>query len=87
MTTVHLDDDLIAVLPKNGEPLDRMARELIVVELYRRDAISGGKAAELLGMSRLEFIRFSGRLGIPYGNMSAEDWDAELRTIGERPSP
>ena len=79
MTTVDLDDELLAVLAQNGEPLDRVARELMVVELYRRDAISGGKAAELLGMSRRDFVRFSGRLGIPYGNMSVEDWEDDLR--------
>ena len=83
MVSVQLDDDLVAVIPQYGEPIDRLARELIVLELYRRDAISGGKAAELLGMSRLEFIRYSGRLGVPYGNMTAEDWEAELRTLDE----
>lgn len=83
MVSVNLDEDLVAAMQATDEPLDRRARELIVVELYRRDAISGGKAAELLGMSRLEFIRYSGQLGIPYGNMALEDWEAEMRAVGE----
>lgn len=83
MVTVTLDDDLVAAMEAEGEALDRRARELIVVELYRRDAISGGKAAELLGMSHRAFIQFSGELGIPYGNLSAEDVTGEVRTAGE----
>ena len=37
-----------------------------VLSLYRRDRISSGKAARLLGVHRLEFIRLLAEESIPY---------------------
>jgi hypothetical protein len=34
-------------------------------------------------MNRMEFIRYSGRLGVPYLRMSAEEWEEEKRQLGE----
>jgi predicted HTH domain antitoxin len=81
---VDLGDELAAVLRELDEPLEKAARELIVLELYRRGTISSGKSAELLGMSRLEFIQHSGRLGIPYFNLSDEEWEAEREAQDRR---
>jgi predicted HTH domain antitoxin len=77
-----LPPELLALLQELGEPA-AAAKECVVLELYRRGLISSGKAAELLGMNRLEFIRYSGRLGIPYFRMSAEEWEEEMRYIRE----
>jgi hypothetical protein len=54
---------------------------MIVLELYRRHETSGGRAAELLGIGRFDFIRWSGSLGIPYFDMTPEEWQQELRAI------
>ncbi len=78
---VELDEQLVEVLRLLDQPVDRSVRELIVLELYRRGVISSGKAAELLGMSKLEFIQFSGRLGIPIFQLSDEQMDAEAARV------
>ena len=81
MSTVRLDleEDLVALLHQLNQPVQRAARELILLELYRRGAISSGKAAELLGMSRWEFIRHASHLGIPYFAMTEDEWEAERK--------
>jgi len=81
MRTVELDDELAMLLEKIRQPLEKATREAAVLELYRRDVISSGKAAELLGMQRLDFIRYSGELGIPYFRMSKEEWEREKATV------
>ena len=81
MVSVQLDDELVAVMQLVDQPVDRLAREAIVLELYRRGTISSGRAARLLGMTRLEFIRYSGQLGIPYFDTTDDEWEAELRVI------
>lgn len=83
MTTLQLDDDLIAAMHMTEEPIDRLAQEAIVLELYRRGTISSGRAAILLGMPRIDFIRYSGERGIPYIDMTAEEWEAEMGVINE----
>jgi hypothetical protein len=84
--TLELDDELIAVLQGLNPSVPRAARELIVLELYRRAEISVGKAAELLGMPLLDFIRYSGALGIPYIRMTHDEWEAESARIGQHES-
>ena len=79
MTTIQLslEDDLVALLRQSNQPVQRAARELIVLELYRRATISSGKAAELLGMSRRQFIEHASNLGIAYYDMTEDEWEAE----------
>lgn len=80
-TTVELDESLIQALGLLNQPIDQAVRETIVLELYRRGTISSGKAAQLLGRSKLDFIQFSGRLGIPYFQLFDEDLDAEIERV------
>ena len=72
MTTIQLeiDDDVAALLGAEADPIEQTAREMIVIELYRRRSISSGKAAELLGVRLEEFIMHSSDLGIPYFDMT-----------------
>jgi predicted HTH domain antitoxin len=81
VVTVHLDDALAEAMRLTDEPLDRLARKSIVLELYRRKTISSGKAAALLEMPRFDFVRYASSLGIPFFDMTPEEWDAEVRTI------
>ncbi len=51
---------------------------MIVFELYRRSLVSSGKAAELLGIPRLEFIQRTAELGIPFFSFTDEEWQEEV---------
>ena len=81
MRTVELDDELAMLLERIQQPLEKATREAAVLELYRRDVISSGRAAELLGMQRLDFIRYADELGIPFFRMSKEEWEREKATV------
>ena len=81
MNTVEiaLEEDVVALLHQFNQPVQQAAREFIVLELYRRGTISSGKAAELSGMARQEFIHHASYLGIPYFAMTKDEWEAERR--------
>jgi predicted HTH domain antitoxin len=80
--TLELEPEWAQVLrPLTDQPLDSFVKELVVLELYRRRLISSGKAAELSGMTRPEFISYSSRLGIPFLDMSDAEFEAELGRI------
>jgi len=83
MSSIHLevDEDFAELLGSSPEQIERTALEIIVLDLYRRHVISGGRAAEILNLDLLTFIRWSGSLGIPYFDMTPEDWEQELRAI------
>lgn len=75
--SLNLEDDIAALLQATNQPVQHAAREFIILELYRRGTISSGKAAELLHMSRWEFVRFASRLGIAFFDMTEDEWQTE----------
>jgi hypothetical protein len=81
--TVELDDDLVAAVGPLDKPPQQAARELIVLELYRRATITGGTAATLLGMPLADFLHFAGRLGIHSIRMSEDEWEAEAAEVSD----
>ena len=83
MSVVQLDinSELIPLLQQFNQPVQQTANEFVVLEMYRRGHISSGKAAELFIMSRWAFIEYASRLGIPFLDMTSDEWDDELREI------
>ena len=75
---VELDQELVNLLRLTPGPLEETLKEYLVLDLYRRHEISSGKAAELLGMRRVDFIQYSSRLGIPFIDMNEEEFKAEM---------
>lgn len=54
-----------------------------VLSLYRRDKISSGKAAKLLGVHRLTLIRILSEEGIPYLDYTEDELDRELEVLNQ----
>jgi predicted HTH domain antitoxin len=78
---IEIEEPLAALLHQTNQPVQAAGREMIVLELYRRGAISSGKAAELLGTQRIDFIKHASRLGIPYFAMTEDEWEAEMASL------
>lgn len=86
MATVQitLDEDLAGFLEEGDRPLSEVARERLVLDLFRRAQISRGRAARLLGMDLLAFLRLASRAGIPVIDMTPDEWQAEVARIRSR---
>ena len=48
------------------ETTEKVRNAILLYPSIANDAISHGKAAELLGLSKMELIQIYGELGIPY---------------------
>jgi len=81
--TVALDlpRDLLGALDVPQAGLEVRLRELIALELFREGRISSGKGAELLGISKLEFIHLMAQHGLSYFTESPEELAAEVATL------
>jgi predicted HTH domain antitoxin len=77
-TNLDLGEELGSLVANLGKPIEQTAREMIVLEMYRRSLLTSGKAAELLGVSRLEFIQYASELGIPYFRFTEDEWQTEV---------
>jgi predicted HTH domain antitoxin len=80
MTTVQLElgQELLELLQSLDRPVQQSARELIILELYRQGRIAAGKAAELLGIGRSDFLQFASQVGVPYFEMTTQEWNDEV---------
>jgi predicted HTH domain antitoxin len=76
--SVAFDEKFLSFVAKKRKDIPERLKELSILELYRRKDISSGKAAELLGMARFEFVRYASRLGIPFFDMSKEELERDV---------
>ncbi len=76
--TMEVDRELVDLLHHVGRPEDKL-KEYLVLEMYRRREISSGKAAELLGMARFEFVRYASRVGIPFFDLDQQELRDEIK--------
>lgn len=60
---------------------DKMRNALLIYPSIANNTISHGRAAELLGMHKIELIELYSSLGIPYLDMTDEEFDEEIQTV------
>jgi len=80
---VPLRKDLLSMLGFSKAEAVEAVREFSVLGLYLERKISAGKAAELMGIRKREFIRLLARKGIPYFDYTAEELEGEFRAVDE----
>lgn len=61
--------------------IEREIAEIVALHLYSQGQISSGTAANIIGISRVEFLQFAGKEKIPMFEFSKEELANELREI------
>jgi len=84
MLKIPYPEDLPGALGATPEEFERELRFLVAAKLYEMARISSGRAAELAGMSRVEFLNDLGRYRIsvfnyPLGELEREIQEARTR--------
>lgn len=69
-------DDVLGTLDE--EQIKALAREGFYARLYEQGAITSSRAAQLLGISRWDFLDLLGRYGVSYFDDNV-DFDEESR--------
>lgn len=80
--TVTLEPEWVETLrPLDDRPVESFFKELAVLEMYRQRLISSGKAADLLKMDRMTFVAYASRQGIPFFDLSEEEFADEMALL------
>ncbi len=77
---LRLPKDLLESLNIPETQLEAHILELVALELFRQERISTGKVAELLGISKWEFIQLLAQHKILYFSESSAELTAEVAT-------
>lgn len=75
---VALPEEVLAGLGWHEADVPRNLREMVVMELLRRDHISETQAAALLQLDRWELLEVMGRYQVPAMRMTREELHREL---------
>jgi predicted HTH domain antitoxin len=78
---IALPKDILSLLG-NKSQAGETVREFILLGLYQEGRISGGKAAELLQLTKGGFVALLTRRGLDYFRLTPEEWEQESRTAG-----
>ena len=70
--------DSLLLHSKDLSSLEQRSRFLLPLKYFELDELTSGQAAEMCGMSRVEFIFAAGRLGVAVTDLSQEELAAEF---------
>lgn len=75
--SIELPEEIVDLFSE-GE-LEISLRKWAVLELVRTGKLSSGKAAEILGMTRWDFMDLMSEYDVPTANFSEEELERQLR--------
>lgn len=77
-------EDLLEAMAQTPEEFEREMKFLMAAKLYELGRISSGRAAELAGISRVEFLDNLHQYRIPAFNYSLEELKHEIQEARAR---
>ena len=77
--TIELPENVLLATGQSREEFVREAKFLLALKLFELGRISGGRAAELCGLPRVDFLLTAGRMGVPVADLSPEEMEREFR--------
>jgi predicted HTH domain antitoxin len=75
--TIPYDDSVLLETSLTRDEFEREAKLLLAAKLFERGRLSSGKAAELCGMGRVDFLLALPGVGVSISNLGPEDADDE----------
>jgi predicted HTH domain antitoxin len=82
-TELKLDipEDILYTLNETKNDFIKQIKMYAAMELYRMQKLSMGKAAELAGMNKIDFMFEAGKREIPVINYDEDDFKAEIEEL------
>jgi predicted HTH domain antitoxin len=77
--TIDYPEGLESAVSVTREELEAQIRLMAALKMFELGKLSSGKAAQLAGISRVEFFEMCGRYQVPIVNYSHEEAAAELK--------
>lgn len=81
VVSMEMPDEMIAyALPSNKEEQLKI-NAMILYPYIQQGTISHGRAAEILGIFKMDLITLYGKMGLPYITMSDDEIEEELAMV------
>jgi len=80
MGTIHSDlpESVLLATGQQEEAFVREAKFVVALRLFEQGRISSGRAAELCGLQRVDFLFAASHAGVPVAGLNAAELDQEF---------
>lgn len=80
MAVIHIDlpESILLNTGQSHEEFVREAKFFVMLKLFELGRISSGRAAEVCGLPRVEFLLLASRAGVPVADLDAEELNREF---------
>lgn len=75
---IELPESLLLATGQSRSEFEAEARLLLLAKMFELGRVSSGRAAEICGLSRVEFLLSAGRLGISVAQQDEDELRREL---------
>lgn len=80
---MEMPEEMVSFVVQSSKE-EQLKRNAMMLYPYVHDGIiSHGRAAEILGIFKMDLIVLYGKLGLPYIDMTDEEIEEELETVKE----
>ena len=76
--TLEIPEEVLISLKESPQEFSKSILMLSAVKLYEMGKLSSGRAAQLAGLSRVEFLQSLSRYNIPVFDLSTEELERDL---------
>lgn len=81
VVSMEMPDEMVVFAKPVTKDEQLKVNAMILYPYIRQGTISHGKAAEILGIFKMDLITLYGKMGLPYIEMSDDEIEEELETI------
>ena len=79
--TIEIPENVLLATGQSREEFIREAKILLAAKLFELGRLSSGKAAQLCGMGRVDFLLTVSRMGIPVADLDEEEMKREFTDV------
>jgi predicted HTH domain antitoxin len=79
--TIEIPENVLLATGQSREEFIREAKILLAAKLFELGRLSSGKAAQLCGMGRVDFLLTVSRMGIPVADLDEEEMKREFADV------
>ena len=77
--TLEIPEEVLISLKESPQEFSKSILMLSAVKLYEMGKLSSGRAAQLAGLSRVEFLQSLSRYNVPVFDLSTEELGRDLQ--------
>lgn len=79
--SIEVPEQIVRFVVVKDSDAEKKRDAMLIYPYIKDEVISFGRAAEMLGMNKLDLIALYGKMGIDYVDMTDDEFEDEIKTV------